>query len=233
MNKIKFNIPFASHENPQTTEAWRRLAGDLGAEFIGPRDLFMGGIHLDGGVQAPAGPWKVTLCGHTTFMKNTQSHMTRAHVCYASQLDFKFSVSRRGFLLDVLKTLQVVRDIEIGDPVFDKALILTANIEESLRALLADDELRRMIQAHPPATLLNQYHDHQLASGPEKLPANVDVLVLETPEEILEPNRLKGMIELLTATLERLVVIGVALRQPPGVQICGPLGLVPLSRPTA
>src|SRR5688500_16958197 len=126
MNKATFNMPLPYHENPQTTDVWRRLAGHPGAEFLGPRVLFRGGVHLVGGVHVLVGPRAEPCDGHTNFMKGTQSQMTRAHVCYASQLDFKFSVSRRGFLLDVLKTLQVVRDIEIGDAVFDKAFILTA-----------------------------------------------------------------------------------------------------------
>jgi hypothetical protein len=225
--KLKFNVPFPSRQDPQMTAFWCGLADELEAEFIEPRDLMMGGAHLDGGLHLPVALWKVTLCAHTTFMKGTDSRMTRAHVCYASQLPFAFSITRRGFFLDALKMLHIVRDIEVGDPVFDQAFILTGNNEEAFRGLLADEPLRQAILFHPPVTVVNHCAGAMTTLGSLNLPPNVNVLSLEAPEVIPDPERLKQMLQLLTATLERLAVIGVALRQPAGVEIRGPLGLTP------
>ena len=156
------------------------------------------------------------------------THHTQAHVCYVSQVGFHFSVSRKGLILDVLKLLHVLRDIEIGDAAFDQAFVICADNDEAIKVLLADPGLREAIQADPQMTLLNQYRDQQIATGPEKLPKDVKVLVLEIPDQVVDPQRLKAMLHLLTATLDRLCWMGVALRQPPGVEIPGPLGCTPL-----
>jgi hypothetical protein len=214
--------------DPKQRESWRQFAQQLGADFIESGTGQSGpAMTVHGGVMAQVAAWKVTLVGQTFYAKNAVSHVVQAHACFLAPVGFRFSLDRKGVFLGLGKALGFLKDLEVGDLPFDTAFVIRANNELGVRDFFADADLRQAIQSHPSISLSIRDQDAAAVIGQHAFPPNVDVLVLEVREEPLDVGRLDSLYRLMVVSLERLAQMGIALRDPPGLEIRGPLVFTP------
>jgi hypothetical protein len=193
---------------PSKNEIWRQLSQETGAEYV-EGGLFKGNSR----VQAHVGPWTVTLDTYTVSEGHSQVVYTRMRAPYVNPDGFRFDVYRKGLFSELGKLLGV-QDIEVGDEVFDEAMIVKANDPGKVQTLFADPEVRRLVLAQPKVRL--EVKDSEGWFGPT-FPANVDELKFQVIGVIKDKERLKALFDLFAAVLERLCRIGSAYKEPPGV----------------
>jgi hypothetical protein len=193
---------------PSKDEVWRQLSQEIGADFV------EGGLWTGSKVQAHVGPWIVTLdIGKSD--EDGKSLVTRLRAPYINPEGFRFTIYRKGILSDLGKLLGM-QDIEVGDPEFDEAFIITGNNEGMVCALFANPKIRQMIQAQPKIRL--DVKNSEGWFGP-KFPAEVDELHFQVAGVIKDVERLKALFDLFAAVLDQLCRIGSAYKQQPGVTL--------------
>jgi hypothetical protein len=108
-----------------------------------------------------------------------------------------------------------MQDIEIGDPLFDHEFVLQSNNEVKLREFL-NPPLRELLRAQP--RVLFQVKDDEGVFR-QRFPNGVDELCFVAFGVVRDVDRLKGLFDLFSATLQRLCEVGSAYEQHPGVTI--------------
>jgi hypothetical protein len=194
---------------PSNDEAWRQLGEQAGAEFIG------GGFWKGSKVQAHVGPWTVTLDTHTVQGGHARITFTRMRAPYVNPDGFRFTVDRKGLFSELGKLLGM-QDIEVGDAEFDEASIIKGTDEAKVRELFADPEVRSLLLAQRQVHL--EVKDSEGWFGPA-FPDDVDELHLRVHGVIKEVDRLKALIDLFAAVLDRLCRIGSGYEREPGVTL--------------
>ena len=194
---------------PSKDEAWKRLAEEIDADFIG------GGFWKGSKVQAHVGPWTVTLDTHTVSTGKSHITYTRMRAPYVNPEGLRFTVYRKGMFSELGKLLGM-QDIEVGDPEFDEAFIVKGTDESRVRELLADPEVRTLMLAQPQIRL--EVKDGEGWFGPS-FPVDVDELHFQVHGVIKEMDRLKALFDLFAAVLDRLCRIGSAAEREPGVSL--------------
>jgi hypothetical protein len=190
-------------------EVWRQLSQEIGAEFV------QGGFWKQNKVQAHVGPWTITLDTYTDSSGEANTTYTRIRAPYVNPSGFRFTIYRKGFFSDWGK-LFGMQDIEVGDPEFDESFVIQGDDEGRVRALFADREIRRMIQAQPKLRLTVKNSEGWF--GP-RFPDDVDELHFQVVGVIKELPRLKALFDLFAAVLDQLWRMGFATKQEPGVEL--------------
>ncbi|MFO0949787.1 MAG: DUF3137 domain-containing protein [Isosphaeraceae bacterium] len=190
-------------------EVWRELSNEIGAAFV------EGGMWKGNKIEAHVGPWTVTLDTYTVSSQHSHVTYTRMRAPYVNPDGFRFTIYRKSVFSGLGKMLGM-EDIEIGDPGFDDAFIIKGNDPARVENLFADKALRALIMAQPQVHL--QVKDSEGWFGP-KFPENVDELCFHVVGEIKEKERLRGLFDLCSATLDRLTRIGSASKQTPDVRL--------------
>ncbi len=194
---------------PSQDEVWRQLAEEAGAEY------FEGGFWKGDKVQTRTGPWTMTLDTFTVHTGQVHITCTRLRAPYVNPGGLRFSVYRKGILSGLGKLLGM-QDIEIGDTDFDEAFIVKGTDEFQVRELFADPEIRSLLMAQPQIHL--EVKDSEGWFGPA-FPENVDELHFQVAGVIKDVDRLKGLFKLFAVVLDRLVRIGSACKEVPGVEL--------------
>lgn len=162
-------------------------------------------------VVAAVGPWEIVLD-----IEGGRGARTRLRAPYVNADGFQFRLYRvKRWDIDLGKLLGA-QDIEIGDEEFDRDFIVKSNNEARVKALLASEKLRFLIDQQPYVSFC--IRDDDGFFGPRFLPG-VDQLCLVTPGAILDLDRLRGLVDLLTETLWRLCEIGSAYDVKPRVEL--------------
>jgi hypothetical protein len=161
--------------------AWKRLATDIGAEFI------KGGLLRSSKVQAQVKQRTVTLDTYSVPHGKSSSTYTRLSSPLQNKDGFQFTVSREGLMGKLGKALGS-QDVEIGISDFDGDFLVQGNNENKLRALLADAKIRELIQGQRSI----------------RLGLKGDELHFQAPGVIRDVPRLKSLFELFSALLDQL-----------------------------
>jgi hypothetical protein len=194
---------------PDKDEVWRRLADQIGADFVD------GGFWKGDKVQAQVGPWTITLDTYTVSTGHSHMTYTRMRAPYVNPEGFRFTVYRKGLLTGLGKLLGM-QDIEIGDSEFDEAFVIKGTDESRVRDLFGDRTVRTLVQAQPHIHLA--VNDSEGWFGPT-FPEDVDELHFQVVGVIKEVDRLKALFDLFATVLERLCGVGSATRREPGVSL--------------
>ena len=190
-------------------EAWRELSRQIGAEFVD------GGIWKGKKVQVQSGVWTLTLDTYTQSTGNTHITYTRMRAPFVNPERFRFTISRKSLFTGLGKWLGM-QDIEVGGFEFDDDFVIKSNDETRVRELLANAQIRKLIEAQPKIRL--EVKDSEGWFGP-KFPPDVDELHFQVVGVIKDLERLKDLFDLFAALLDRLVEIGVARQQEPEVSL--------------
>ena len=159
------------------------------------------------------------------------------HVPYVRPGGFRFTIVPAGFLGRFFKKFGLFPFVDVGFRDFDEAFCVKATDEEAAKSLFADGCLRRLFLAQPSLTM--EVYDKSMpwafALGSLRdIPDHLALLYCREGQAILEVERLKGLFDVSLAVMERLCEVGSALREPPSVEVRGPMGTPPvLTSPSA
>jgi len=193
-------------------EVWRQLSTEIGADFID------GGFWRGNKVQAHLKNWTLTLDLYVVSTGHSHVEYTRLRAPFVNRDGFRFRIYRKGLFSGLGKALGM-QDIESGhSAAFDEAFILQGNDESKVRRLLANPEIRRLLEAQPRVRF--ELKDDEGLFGP-RFPEGVDELMFLALGFIKDVEQLKALFDLFHEVLEELHRIGSAGEEDPGVVLGG------------
>ena len=194
---------------PSRKEIWRQLSEEISARYV--EGTFWKGDK----VEATHDDWIVTLDTYAVSTGKVVIVFTRMRAPYVNPGGFRFTVYRKGVFSGLARKLGM-QDIEIGDEEFDRDFIIKATDEPRVRELLSSRKLRDLIALQPD--LQFSVKDDEGWFGPH-FPDGVDELSLVARGVVTDLERLRGMYELFSETLDQLCRIGAAYKQSPDVVV--------------
>jgi len=183
---------------------WMDLAEEMNGEFTESTYLTSAKLPL------PTKPWTVQLKMHSHPMGKSIAETTVITLPYTPLQEFKLAVRNSSPVEEVAKIFGL-QDVLVGDPVFDKAFIIQGNNSALLRELFADGSLRRLILNQKSVNLSIVDHQHKLFGV--TLPSGINALTFAEKGAINSFDRLTSIFELLTASIERLVLLEIVARK--------------------
>lgn len=190
---------------------WMDLAEETNGEFAdGPTGVTCR-------VPLKETPWTLTIKMNEHSLPPAPKRQTIIAAPYRAQGNFSFALHNKTWYEEAAKPFGL-QDIEIGVPDFDAEYIIQGSDPELVRQLLGSSTLRQMIQDQKHVRLA-VYKDSAHLSQFGSVPAGIHVLEFREDAEINSFERLAGLGELLSATLEQLCRIGVAAKANPGFVI--------------
>jgi len=194
---------------PSKREIWNQLANQIGGQ------LTPGGFFGRDRLDARVGEWTLTLDTYAVSHGKSSTTYTRMRAPYVNADGFRFTAYRSG-LFTPLGEMLGMRDIQIGDAVFDEAFVLKGNDEARVRQFFADDTLKALLYA--------QSRIHMEVKDDEgwfrqSFPSNVDELYFRRVGVMRDLNELRALFELFSHSLHRLCHMGSAYENDPGIRI--------------
>jgi hypothetical protein len=104
----------------------------------------------------------------------------------------------------------------VGDSFFDDEFVIQSSSEDLARRLLADFEIRRLIQKYPDISF-EIVDDEGLFR--QSFPEGVDELFFQTLGVITDKEKLKDLFDLFALVLDRLCQMGSAYESAPNVTL--------------
>jgi len=195
---------------PSREEVWRQLGQEIGADFV------EGGSLKGDKVEVQHGSWTVTLDRYVVSTGHSHAVFTRMRAPFVSRDGFRFTIYRQGFWSEVGKKLGM-QDIEVGHSVhFDEDFVIKANDESKVKALLANAEIRRLLNEQPRVRF--ELKDDESFFW-KRFPEGVDELCFTVHGVIKDVDRLRKLFDLFAEVLDELCRIGSATRENPGVKL--------------
>jgi len=185
--------------------------------------MAVGGSFTEGGfwngserVDAAHGQWMVTLDRYVVSTGKSYITYTRMRAPYVNPDGFQFTIYRKGIFSDLGKWMGM-QDVSVGDAQFDEDFIIKGNDEAKIRRLFSDAKLRELISAQPEIHFCVK-DDEGFWSG-RNFPSNVDELYFQVTGVIKDMDRLKGLYDLFSETLDELCRMGSAYEDNPRVTL--------------
>jgi len=195
---------------PSREEIWKQLCTEIGADFVA------GGFWKGVKVEGHHGEWTITLDTFTVPVGHTHIAYTRLRAPFVCYDGFRFAIYRAGLFSNLGKMLGM-QDIDVGHShQFDEEFIVKGNEEGKVRALLANPEIRRLIEEQPQIHLELKDDEGTFST---KFPEGVDELYFQTVGVIKDVERLKKLYDLFAAVLDELCRLGSASARNPGVAL--------------
>lgn len=194
---------------PSQDEIWGKMAADLGGSY-------QAGNWLSGGVlRYRSGEWEITLDTYTVSTGKSSATYTRMRAPFVNKDGLYFKIYRAGIFSGLGKMLGM-QDIEILDPSFNDRFIIQGNNEEKIKWLLDDPELKTLIDRQPQILLEVKDDEGWFKST---FPEGVDELYFVCYGVLRDEALLKGLFDLFSLTLRRLVQIDSAYENDPNVKL--------------
>lgn len=194
---------------PSKNEIWSQIAAEVGGEF--KKD----GRFKSGGIRCKHQQWELLLDTYVVSTGQTSITYTRMRAPFINKDGLYVKLYRKS-LLTGIRSFFGMHDIEIGDPYFDDEFIIKGNSADQIRLLLADPQLKTLINAQPRISL--EIKDDEGFFG-TTFPDGVDQLVFLAVGVMKDVEAVKGLFELFAVFLERLVQIDSAYENDPGVRL--------------
>lgn len=194
---------------PSREEVWRRLSEQIGGRYV------EGSFWKGDKVEATHGEWTIVIDTYTVHANNAHVPFTRLRAPYVNPGGFRFSLSPRNIFSNIGRFFGM-QDVEIGHEVIDRAFIIKATSDGTVRDLLSSATLRQHLEAHQDVHLTVE--DDQGWFRP-KFPEGVDALVLTVRGHVKDVARLEQLYRLLADTLDELCRIGSAYETAPDVTL--------------
>jgi hypothetical protein len=194
---------------PSKEEIWSQLSQEIGADYE------EGGFFKNGRVVLSHRQWQITLDTHVVHTGKTTVVYTRMRAPYVNKDGFRFNIYRKNIFTGI-GNLFGLQDLEVGDPFFDDEFIIQGEPEHLVSALLANSEIRRLIQSQP--NIHFQIRDDE-GLFKKSFPEGVDELHFEVVGIIKDRERLKNLFDLFAAVLDQLCRLGSAYEKDPGIKL--------------
>lgn len=193
---------------PTLTDAWTQLAQRTGADIEAGnwlRNMMLVYAH---------GNWEIKLDTFAVTTGTATTPYTRLRAPYTSLDGFEFKLTRTH-MFHKLADAFGMEDIATGDSTFDEAFRIKGSSEQQVRSLLTEDIKASM--HHQPTMWYEVQHKRRAFKQP--LPDDARILYYHTVGLLRDVDRLEGLFNLFTLTLDRLVDIGSASPDNPGVSV--------------
>ena len=194
---------------PSKAEIWTQLARDIGGKFDA------GGFLGRDALRYRSGEWVITLDTYTVSTGKSSTTYTRMRAPFVNKDGLYFKIYREGLFSPIGKFLGM-QDIEVGDPSFDGNFIIKANDAGKVKLLLNDARLKQLVEAQPSISL--EVRDDEGWFGAD-FPQGVDELYFQCYGVLKDEALLKGLFDMFSITLERLVQIDSAYGNDPKVAL--------------
>jgi hypothetical protein len=184
---------------PSREEVWKQLAAEIGARFES-------GFWTGSKVEIDYGQWTITLDSYTVSTGKTHHHYTRFRAPYVNPDGFRFGIYRKHLFTPLAKWMGM-QDIEVGHAEFDEAFVIQGNNDQQVKALFADESIRRLISAQPDVSFMVRGDQGWFS---RIHPEGVDELYFQAHGIIKDLPRLKELFALFGFVLDRLCDQGAA-----------------------
>jgi hypothetical protein len=184
---------------PSREEIWQEVSNQLGARY--ESDFWTGTK-----VEVDYGEWTITLDSYAVSTGKSTHYYTRFRAPYVNPDGFRFGIYRRHLFTDLAKWLGM-QDISVGDAPFDDAFVIQGNNEEQVRALFADESIRRLIAGQPDVSFMVRGDQGWFS---RIHPEGVDELYFQAHGIVKDVDRLKELFALFGLVLDRLCELGSA-----------------------
>jgi hypothetical protein len=194
---------------PSRAEVWRQLSSEVEGHYVS------GGFWKGDKVHVTHGEWTLTLDTYAVSTGNVTIVYTRMRAPYVNADGFRFSIYRKSIFSGIGKMFGM-QDVEIGAEPFDSDFIVKSADESKIRALLAVEGIRALIERQREIQI--SVKDDEGWFGP-KFPEGVDELYFSVLGVIKDVERLKALFDLFAATLDELCRMGSAYESDPHVSM--------------
>jgi hypothetical protein len=185
-------------------EAFQTIAADLDATFVAGKPTSRDKVHLD------HGPWNVILDTYVLNRAQNPVWYTRVRALYVAREDFTLRISRRNVYTRIAE-LFGRHGLRVGDQELQRKYAIKSSNDRRGQSLMMDGRLRALIKVQPSLGM----EIRRLPLGLRReMGDGVRAVAVQTPGVIAEPDRLVNYVLLVAATLDRLVKIGGAFREP-------------------
>ena len=185
-------------------EAFRAAASRLDATFVEGKRSSEDQVHLT------HGPWKLILDVYVVNNGQNPITYTRARALYVAKEDFTLRISPRTLFTWVAE-LFGLSGLPIGDQGLERKYTIKSSNEPRGRSLMTDRRLRELLRAQPELRM----EIRRLPWGRRRKTGDgVRAVAVQTAGVIKEPERLADHVLLVAVTLDQLVRIGAAHREP-------------------
>ncbi|MCH8064090.1 MAG: tetratricopeptide repeat protein [Chloroflexi bacterium] len=184
-----------------------RLAEEMGGQA---RDS-LGEYAID----VPYKNWVVSLVQSFASTEPPSPGYARIVAEYITNDGFTFEVRRRGFVRRLFNR----GAIQVGDAEIDREFAITGSDANKVKQLFANVKIRDLLRAQPSIHLRVKDREH-LFGAIKIIPVAGDVVPLyfEERSAISDAERLRGLVQLFREILDRLVVLGSASEDHPGMK---------------
>jgi hypothetical protein len=190
-------------------DMWHQLCAEVGGDYVD------GGFWKGDKIQAHVRNWTITLDRYVVSTGHAHICYTRMRAPFVSRDGLRFLIYRHGLFSNLGKALGM-QDIEVGhSAIFDEDFIIKGNDETKIRKLLANPEIRRLIDAQPHIRL--ELKDDE-GTFRNVFPEGVDELYF-LAYEIRNVEGLKLLYDLFVEVLNELHRLGSASGEDPGVEL--------------
>lgn len=199
-------------------QALRQLASEIGAEFVKTETPYSVFPNPYIKVVKRLGNWTITLDTEEGSSGGGPDHSGSTHTFthmgapYVSKDGFRFGIDRNSLPMRLLLKVLRQKVVKLGDPDFDRYLLITANDEQKVWALFANSRVRRLIQRETRFPRAFQPKSHGRLVGVHILELNY------TDEDLTDVERLKFLFELFEEVLNQLCRIGSASEDEPNLE---------------
>lgn len=145
-------------------------------------------------------PFVVTIDVNAQLAGYASEIETRLRAAFPNPRNIRFRMVRQGWKSRLAERFGL-HDVEVGDPGFDRAFWIRAHDAEPVRRLLSDPGLRESLIGSP--AWLVEVRDDDGWFGQE-FPDGVDMLLVEAPGRITDPEAIGAMYDAMARLLDRL-----------------------------
>ena len=191
---------------------WASLARSLGGRFVQAEKGYSDAILV------PHRDWRIKADTYVGSNGNQAVTYTRVRAFFAAQDRFRVRVSPANFLTRFLGRIGF-KDVRIGDPRLDRKYVIRGPDRGRVRSFFLDGRLRAVLGDQRTCHL--EVKDLPWRERRHWGPGVREVLVT-SKGEFLESARLKDLIQLCQATLDRLASSGAASTRSPRTADPGP-----------
>lgn len=185
-------------------EAFRAAASHLDATFVQGKRSSGDQVHLE------HGPWKLILDVYIVNNGQNPITFTRVRALYVAKEDFTLRISERSVLTRIAE-LFGFHGLPVGDQGLERKYTIKSSNEPRGRSFMTDRRLRELIMAQPSLRL----EIRRLPWGRRRKSGDgIRAVAVQTTGVIKNPEHLVNYLLLVAATLDQLVRIGVAHKEP-------------------
>ena len=136
-------------------DSWKKLASDLGGEFVA------GGFFRSGKIRVSAGTSLITIDTYSVPSGDSSTTYTRLCAPFQTPDGWQFNIQRKGWVGRLDKKLGL-QHIDIGDEAFDHDFLVQSNNEMKVRSMLMDSGLRSRVQSQKSLQLFTKNNELRL-----------------------------------------------------------------------